>query len=87
MLEKVVLITSSYFCIATEIRFILQKEILNAKNITKKDSEAFHAKALHIALLFLPEDCPLSQYISQTYCKNYLQPKLKLQKQRNAYLT
>ena len=87
MLEKVVLITSAYFCIATEIRFILQKDLLDVKLITKKDSEAFHAKALHIALLFLPEDCPLSQYIHQTYCKNYLQPKLKLQKQRNAYLS
>ena len=28
MLEKVVLITSAYFCIATEIRFILQKELI-----------------------------------------------------------
>ena len=80
MLEKVVLITSAYFCIATEIRFILQKDLLDVKLITKKDSESYHAKALHIALLFLPEDCPLSQYINQTYCKNYLQPKLKLQK-------
>jgi hypothetical protein len=87
MLEKVVLITSAYFCVATEIRFILQKEILDVKLITKKDSEAFHAKALHIAKLFLPEDCPLSQYIHQTYCKNYLSPKLKLQKQRNAYIS
>ena len=64
MLEKVVLITSAYFCIATEIRFILQKELLDGKLITKKDSESYHAKALHIALLFLPEDCPLSQYIN-----------------------
>ena len=59
MLEKVVLITSSYFCIATEIRFILLKDQLDVKPITKKDSEAYHAKALHLALLFLPEDCPL----------------------------
>lgn len=82
------MITSAYFCIATEIRFILQKELLgDTKLITKKDSESYHAKALHISLLFLPEDCPLSQYIHQTYTKNYLQPKLKLQKQRNAYIS
>ena len=88
MLEKVVLIASSYFCIATEIRFILSKEMLDdAKLITKKDSESYHAKALHLSLLFLPEDCPLTQYIQQTYTKNYLQPKLKLQKQRNAYIS
>ena len=78
MLEKVVLITSAYFCIATEIRFILEKNMLNEKLLTKKDSESYHAKALHIALLFLPQDCPLSQYVHQTYCKNYLHPKLKL---------
>ena len=87
MLEKVVLITSSYFCVATEIRFILSKEIADMKNITKKDAENYHAKALHIAALFLPLDCPLSQYIRQTYEKNYLQPKLKLVKQRNAFIT
>ena len=81
MLEKVVLISSAYFCIATEIRFILQKNIFTTdKLVTKKDSEQFHAKSLHIALLFLPEDCPLTQYIMQTYIKNYLSPKLKQQK-------
>jgi len=87
MLEKVVLVASAYFCVATEIRFILQKELSDQKGGTKKDSESYHAKSLHIALLFLPNDCPLSQYIRQTYCKHYLQPKLKLIKQRTAYLS
>ena len=86
MLEKVVLICSAYFCVATEIRFILQQDFSDVKNISKKDSEAYHAKSLHLALLFLPPECPLSQYIRQTYVKNFLQPKLKLQKQRTAYL-
>ena len=63
MLEKVVLITSAYFCVATEIRFILQKEMSDTKTITNKDSESYHAKSLHLALLFLPKDCPLAQYI------------------------
>lgn len=87
MLEKVVLIASAYFCVATEIRFILQKEITDMKSITKKDSESYHAKALHLALMFLPNDCPLAQYIRQTYVKNFLQPKLKLYKQRTAYIS
>lgn len=99
MLEKVVLITSSYFCIATEICFILNQrkkdklelqranfgseeldisDITVSEQLTKKDSEAFHAKALHIGLMFLPKDCPLNQYVCQTYKKNYLVPKLKL---------
>ena len=86
MLEKVVLIASAYFCVATEIRFILQKEMTDVKNMTKKDSESYHAKSLHLSLLFLPSDCPLAQYIRQTYVKNFLQPKLKLYKQRTAYI-
>ena len=51
MLEKIVLISVTYFCISTEMRFLMQK----VKNqYTKKDSESFHAKALHISSLFLP---------------------------------
>ena len=60
MLEKVVLVASAYFCVATEIRFILQKEMTDIKSMTKKDSEAYHAKSLHLSLLFLPADCPLA---------------------------
>jgi len=82
MLEKVVLITSAYFCIATEICFILNQrkkekleranfgsseldisDLTHTDNFTKKDSEAYHAKALHIGLMFLPKDCPLNQYV------------------------
>ena len=38
MLEKVVLISSAYFCIATEIRFILQSEdSLNIRPCTESD--------------------------------------------------
>jgi len=51
MLEKIVLISVAYFCIGTEMRFIIQK---NKQKLNKKDSEIFHAKALHISTLFLP---------------------------------
>jgi len=40
--------------------------------LSRKDSDAFHAKALHIALLFLPPECPLVQHIEETYKKQYL---------------
>jgi hypothetical protein len=59
MLEKVVLISAAYFCIATEMRF-LESESSDDCLFTTKDAETFHAKALHIALLFLPEQCPLA---------------------------
>jgi len=53
MLEKVVLISSAYFCVAMEMKFL-------EPDYTKKDSETFHAKALHLVLKFLPSQCPLS---------------------------
>ena len=43
--------------------------------MSKKDSETFHAKALHICSLFLPKQCPLVQHVSQSYSKNYLKDK------------
>jgi hypothetical protein len=61
MLEKVVLTVTSYFCIATELKFIIKEceESGSACEYSKKDCEAYHAKALHLALLFLPYECPL----------------------------
>lgn len=59
MLEKIVLISVSYFCIATEMRFILQKQAGKGSQIVKRDSEMYHAKALHLSSIFLPKDCPL----------------------------
>jgi hypothetical protein len=61
MLEKIVLISVSYFCIATEMRFLALKQA--GSKIVKKDSEMYHAKALHISSVFLPKDCPLVLHI------------------------
>ena len=72
MLEKIVLVSVSYFCIGTEMRFLMQK---SGSSFSKKDSEAFHAKALHISALFLPQDCPLVTHIVNSYAKNYLKDK------------
>ena len=63
MLEKIVLISVSYFCIATEMRFLMQKNLSSKSTITKKDSEMYHAKALHISSLFLPKNCPLVLHV------------------------
>lgn len=53
MLEKVVLICSAYFCVAMEIKFMLADS--NECGYTKHDPECFHAKALHLAAVFLPD--------------------------------
>lgn len=72
MLEKIVLVSVAYFCIGTEMRFLMQKQ---SSAFTKKDSETFHAKALHISSLFLPHDCPLVMHIVNSYTKNYIKEK------------
>lgn len=62
MLEKVVLIASAYFCVAMEMKFLINEADSEGMDCvySKKDPETFHAKALHIVLLFLPETCPLA---------------------------
>ena len=77
MLEKVVLICTAYFCIATEMRYLLEKTQSpdeTAKNVSLGHCEAFHAKATHIALTFLPLGCPLADYIQNSYVSTYLAP-------------
>jgi hypothetical protein len=56
LLYKTLYIIVSYFCIGTELRFL---SVLNSQKFTIKDSELWHAKAIHIASFFLPTDCPL----------------------------
>jgi hypothetical protein len=51
----------AYFCIGTELRFLA---VLNPHQYTLKDSEIWHAKAIHIASYFLPNECPLINHIS-----------------------
>jgi hypothetical protein len=74
MLEKIILFVVSFFCVGTELRFNSQKE---EATVTKKDSEMWHAKALHTATLFLPEECPLVNHIINSYKKHHLNPKLE----------
>ena len=60
LLCKTLNVIVSYFCIGTELRFLA---LLNPQRYTLKDSEVWHAKAIHIASTFLPSDCPLLQHI------------------------
>jgi len=75
LLEKIVLLVVSYFCVGTEIRFISAK--VKDTKIERKDSDMWHAKALHTASAFLPSDCPLTQHVNSSYKKHHLKPKLE----------
>lgn len=61
LLYKALYVIVAYFCIGTELRFLSD---LNPLRYTLKDSEVWHAKAIHIASYFLPSDCPLIQHIT-----------------------
>jgi hypothetical protein len=61
MLYKALYVIVAYFCIGTELRFLA---VLNPTLYSLKDSEIWHAKAIHVASYFLPNDCPLIQHIT-----------------------
>lgn len=78
LLEKIVLLTVGYFWVGTELRFLMANS-KNTKNY-QKDSEMWHAKALHTASTFLPADCPLVSHVMGSYLKHHLKPKLEERK-------
>ena len=74
ILEKVVYLSSAYFCIATEFRF-LHKKVDKIKYPIKL-SEMWHAKAVHTSCWFLPKESPLAIHIHSSYTKHHLNSKL-----------
>lgn len=80
-LEKLSILTVSYFCMSTEMRFLLQSRANYLKPEVKRDreleSEFWHAKALEMACTFLPSECPLLNHVLLSYQKHHdpsLQP-------------
>lgn len=76
-LETISFLIVGYFCISTEIRFIIQlkEEIALYKNFDiptkQKESEFWHAKSLEVAATFLPSDCPLLNHVLLSYQKHH----------------
>ena len=66
MLEKIILYAVALFCVGTEIRFHASKS--QAKGSPEEffevwESEMWHAKAVTVSAMLLPEDCPLIDHI------------------------
>ena len=72
-LEKLSLLCVAYFCVSTEMRFIIQQRELVSplKETREKESEYWHAKALELACSFLPSECPLLNHILISYQKHH----------------
>ena len=66
ILEKVVMLTVSYFCIANELRFLSSN-----KSNNKTNGEFYHYKAVEFASFFLPVSCPIVKHYIVSYYKYY----------------
>ncbi len=75
MLEKLILLSVSYFCVGTELRFLSSNnnpsKDKQEPSYSKADSEMWHAMALEAAGTFLPSECPLVSHIIVSYQKHH----------------
>lgn len=76
MFEKVCLVAVSYFCIATEIRFLCSQQAANTAK--EKEGEFWHVKACAIVKDFLPLESPLANHIKQSFTRNYGKAELNV---------
>ena len=73
-LDKIAVLSVSYFCVSTEMRFLIQNkdvEMIPIKEVKEKESELWHAKALEMACSFLPSECPLLTHVLLSYQKHH----------------
>lgn len=69
ILNKLVMVIASYFCIGTELWFLKE---LKAEGYDKSvESPLWHGRALEMAVMFLPSDCPLVNHIQSSYVKHH----------------
>ena len=66
ILEKVIMLTVSYFCLANELKFFCKDK--NKNNI---NGEYYLLNAINLSILFLPVSCPIIRHYIMTYYKNY----------------
>lgn len=77
MLEKLVLICSNYFWVATELRFLSESKEHNVsdKFITRPHSDMWHAQGAFMGATFLPYDCPLVDHLTSSYEKYHIKTR------------
>ena len=66
ILEKIVMLTVSYFCIAMEM-----KQLSHEQNNKKINGEFFHYQAIFFSNLYLPVSCPIVKHYINSYYKYY----------------
>lgn len=73
IIEKISFLAVSYFCVSTELRFLVNlKDNPNVDPVQiKSESEYWHGKALEISCTFLPSESPLVSHIFSSYKKHH----------------
>jgi hypothetical protein len=73
IIEKISFLAVSYFCVSTELRFLVNlKDNPNVDPVQiKSESEFWHGKALEISCTFLPSESPLVSHIFASYKKHH----------------
>jgi hypothetical protein len=82
ILDKIVLIVVCLFCLGTELRFKYH-QILKCSEYPAKaeeirvSSELCHANSIHLASIFIPDECPLISHMINSYKKHHLKNRPK----------
>ena len=85
LLEKIVLMVVCLFCLGTELRFKYHQNLKCTEYPTKTEevrvqSEKCHANAIHMASLFIPDECPLVPHMINSYKKHHLKNRPQITK-------
>jgi hypothetical protein len=75
-----------YFCLSTELRFIIQlKDEISSFDPgcfdidrRQKESEFWHGRSLETAIKFLPSDCPLLNHVLLSFQKHHSPSNMKI---------
>ena len=66
ILEKVIMLSVAYFCLANELKYLSKDK--NNKNI---NGEYYLYNAINLSIIFLPITCSIIRHYIMTYYKNY----------------
>ena len=66
ILEKIVMLTTSYFCVSREMNFLSKN-----KNNKKTNGAYYLYKAIELSFMFLPVSCPIINFFISNYYKKY----------------
>lgn len=69
VLERFMLVITSYFCMGTELRFLRQLKVQGFKDSV--EAQFWHGRALEMAISLFPGDSPLVKHIIQSYQKHH----------------